>query len=644
MAANLSVWRLICKLLLTFILIIPSAHAAETTATQALKAIESQEWDKAYDLAAKTNNPVIAKIYFSRYFQTDNNNGDFKRLAHFIRYNQNWPGIRNIRKQLESKITPLIADTEIIKWFNEYPPLTADGLDHYAAALLRQGLKAKLRRVMGQWWATTLMSREEQKQIYSRYKAYIPLESHRRRFDKLLLDRHYKNARAVAGVLGEGYKELAEARIALAQNKQGVNALINAIPGHLHNDPGLLYERLKWRRKNGLNQGAIEILNQAPPYEKMANPKSWWQERHIIIRRLLEEGAYKRAYHLAIIHKQKAGFAYAQAEWLAGWLALRFEKKPAEAYQRFEALHAKVSTPVSKARAAYWAGRAAEAMKAKDIAKNWYEKAARYQTVFYGQKAGEKIGTHKALQYAKPPPVTAEFKTRFDANPFMQAAKLYHKAGMTERTSDFLWSFIKAEDTPQAHHYAAQIAAKMERYHDVIMIAKDATKKGYFLTLQSYPAMTKIIRQAQASVDPALLHALMRQESQFNATIHSPAGARGLMQLMPATAKQVAGKLNIPHRTSWLTQRPAHNIRLGSAYMEELLTRYDGEYIMAIAAYNAGPGRVDRWIETFGDPRTGHIDPLDWGELIPIYETRNYVQRVTEGLYVYRLLLNDKKL
>lgn len=625
------------------LILCPLSAQAEDVKTKALKAIESKQWDKAYTLAAQSNDPVVAKLYFWQYFQTDGNNGDFGRLAHFVKHNQNWPRINNIRRQLERKITPFTPDPEVIKWFDEFTPLTPTGLDYYGQALLRQGLEAKLRTVMGEWWATTLMSRDEQKEIYSKYKAYISLDAHRKRFDKLLLNGQYKNARAVASVLGNGYAELAEARIALADQSGNVNTLIAQVPANLQNDPGLFFERLRWRRKNGLDREAIEILHKAPAYERITNPKDWWQERHIIIRRMMEEGYYQQAYKLASGHVQQEGFAFAQAEWLAGWLALRFMDKPQEAYQRFETLHAKVSTPVSLARAAYWAGRAAEDMNATELAQSWYNKAAQFQTVYYGQEAGEKIGLEKAIRNAAPPPITIQQEAAFRQNEFYQAAQLYHNAGMGNRASEFLWVFASATDTAEAFRYAAEAAANMQRYHDVIKIAKEATQKGYFLTLQSYPTMPDKMRSANKGVEIALIHSLMRQESQFNTYAKSPAGALGLMQLMPATAQQVARKIGVGYDSSWLTQRPEYNIQLGSQYMAELLNRYDGEYIMAIAAYNAGPGRVDKWIELFGDPRESGADRMDWIELMPIYETRNYVQRVLEGLYVYRLLLHDKK-
>ena len=204
-------------------------------------------------------------------------------------------------------------------------------------------------------------------------------------------------------------------------------------------------------------------------------------------------------------------------------------------------------------------------------------------------------------------------------------------------SSRFLRAFVESENSSKAYKYAAELAIKNGRNHDAVRISKEATKKGLFLTAQSYPVITD--RLQGIDLEWALIHALIRQESVFDTKAKSPVGARGLMQLMPATAKETARKIGVQHRTSWLTTRPQHNIRLGSRYLTDMVRRFDGSYMMAAAAYNAGPGRVDKWIKTYGDPRKGEVDWIDWIESIPIYETRNYVQRVMEGVYVYRLRL-----
>ena len=611
---------------------------AQEQTVRALQLIDQNQWALARDVVANARDPLASKLYHWMVFADKGDFGDFSRLAQFVRKNPDWPGIDAVKLRAEQRMPVSLKSADVLAWYADYPPKSATGVDRYMRALIQSGKTTKAKTFLADWWASTTLSRDDQRKIFRSYNKYLDRAAHQRRFDTMLLRGQNDNARALAAVLGPGYPELADARIALRSKKKNVNALIDRVPPKLQADAGLLYERLRWRRKNDLDTGAMEILHKAPPAKKIQNPKGWWKERHIITRRMIEKKHYKSAYLLASKHKQTPGtFQFAQAEWVSGWLALRFLKKPTEAYQHFEALYQNVETPVSKARGAYWAGRASEDFSDKTISDNWYKKAAQYQTVFYGQLAGAKLGLENALPNAAPPKLSAADYNNFKSRELVQAANLFARAGMRKESTRFLRAFVESEGSPKAYKYAAELAIKNGRTHDAVRISKEATKKGLFLTAQSYPVISKQL--AGIDLEWALIHALIRQESVFDTKAKSPVGARGLMQLMPATAKETARKIGIRHQTAWLTTRPQHNIRLGTQYLSDMIRRFDGSYPMAVAAYNAGPGRVDRWIKTFGDPRKGEVDWIDWIESIPIYETRNYVQRVMEGVYVYRLRL-----
>lgn len=611
---------------------------AQDQTIRALQLAQQGQWNLARDTFAQARDPLASKLYYWLVFTQRGDFENYGRLAQFIRTNPEWPGVSDLRLKAEKEMPENLRPAEIIAWFADYKPRTANGVDRYMNALLMTGKQQEAKSFLSDWWASTTLSRDDQRIIFRKYSDYLDRDAHLRRFDTMLYRGQDQNARALAQVLGAGYPELAEARIALRAEKKSVEGLINAVPRHLQGDAGLLYERLRWRRKNNLDMRAAEILHSPPPIEKIQNPKDWWKERHILIRRMMEHHQYQSAALLASKHFQKPGsFEYAQGQWMAGWLALRFQKKPTEAYQYFEALYQNVETPVSKSRGAYWAGRAAESFGDKTIANGWYEKAARHQTTFYGQLAGAKLGRTDALPNAAPPILSAQEQNSFDEMELVQAASLFARAGMRKESSRFLWAFVKDQKTAKAYKYAAELAIKNGQTHDAVRISKDATKQGLFLTAQSYPVITNQLHGVD--VEWALVHALIRQESMFDIKAQSPVGALGLMQLMPATARETARKMGIAHNTSLLTTNPNHNIKLGSAYLDQMLKRYDGAYPLAIAAYNAGPGRVDQWLETFGDPRTGTVDWIDWIEMMPIYETRNYVQRVMEAVYVYRLRL-----
>lgn len=621
-----------------------SAHAKALT-TQALQDIENGDWEAARDKIAQSKDPLATKLYHWLLLvntkKADWTNQMFIRLSHFIRRNPEWPEISKMKVHAEGVMPESLSNAEVLAWYNDFPPKTPYGMGRYMDSLIIEGKRDQARLFLVDWWASTLTSRKQQKKIFKKYGRFLTLDAHKKRFDILLYKGHYDSARAIAAVLGQGYPALANARIALMEKKNsGLGTLIDKVPSYLQDDPGLLYERLHWRRKKGLDDGALEILANAPDDSNISNPKKWWVERHIMIRHLLGKRQYKKAYALAREHVQKTGFSYAQAEWLTGWLALRFMHKPTEAYERFTALYQRVKTPVSRARAAYWAGRAAHGMKQKDLSQRWYKKAAEFQTVFYGQLAGAALSRGNQLPKSDLPQISRSERRQYQKNELVQVSGLFKAAGMEKRATDFLYAFLNDDETPKSYRFAAELVASRGNSYGAIRIAKKATRKGLFLTKQSYPTITKQLKDVHTA-EWALVHALIRQESMFDYEAKSPAGARGLMQLMPATAREVSGKLNLTYRKGWLTSKPKYNILLGSSYIGELVKRYDGNYPLAVAAYNAGPGRVNSWLKIYGDPRTNKIDSVDWIELIPIYETRNYVQRVMENVYIYRLRLNN---
>ena len=612
---------------------------AQARTMRALQMIEQNVWEPARGEIAATKDPLAAKLYFWLYYTRQNKGINFVRLSHFIRENPEWPGIYDLRLKAEKLVDTNLPARDIVAWFDDYKPLTAAGADKYLQAILKTGNLEKARAYLLDWWADTPLSRDDQRGLFRKYNRYINTAAHHKRLDMLLFRGQHANALAIADVLGRGYPQLAKARIALAAQERDVDGLIAAVPARLQNDPGLLYERMRWRRRNDYNDGAIQVMRRMPPIDQIQNPADWWLERHIIIRRYLEQKRYKDAYQLASTHKQISGLPFAQAEWMAGWLALRFLNDPVQAFNHFQTLHGKVSSPISKSRAAYWAGRAMKAAGNDEVAQQWYRSAAKFRTAYYGQMAASELSIDGVITSDAPPILTPQDKAAFNADELIQAARLFHLAGMRGTASDFLNAFVRHENSAKAYLYGADLAVEMNHYHDAVNISKQATSKGMFLTAQAYPTITNELQGI--SLEWALIHALIRQESVFNFEARSPAGALGLMQLMPATAAETARKLGVAHRHDWLTERPAHNIRLGTSYLSQMLDRYEGAYPMAIAAYNAGPGRVDQWLEIYGDPRKGEIDIIDWIELIPIYETRNYVQRVVEGTYVYRLRLKN---
>jgi soluble lytic murein transglycosylase len=572
-----------------------------------------------------------------QYTQTDNAQPAFKDAAALVRNHPDFPLQERMIETAEEAMPDSLPDDDIIAWFDAYKPQTGRGMSLYMQALRRQGMNDKGYAFLKEWYPTAKLDNVEQKKILAAYGDFIDREAQVRRMDRLLYTGAITNARAIAMRLGKGYPDLVEARIGLANNAAGVSGLISRVPTSLQNDQGLLYERVRWRRRHDMDFDAVQILHQQPDADKIVNAEEWWDERQIIARRLMATKQYKSAYVLVADHGLKEGSGFAEAEFLAGWLALRRLHDPAKAFKHFEALYLGTNTPISKARGAYWAGRASDEMKNPDIAKQWYQVAAKQQSTFYGQVA---LGALKA-EHRPPadimPPKTSEGMASFEGQGAVKAARLLADIGLKKELSIFLRHIGKNAKTPEYTRLTAELAMELKRQPDAVKIAREAMQKNIFLPEYGYP--TILSRMKSVKLEWALTHAIIRQESAFDTDALSPAGARGLMQLMPATAREVAQKNGLSHSLDMLTSNPNHNIRLGTLYMQQMINRFDGSYALAAAAYNAGPGNVNKWLKAYGDPRKGDIEMLDWIEAIPISETRNYVQRVLEGTYLYRLKL-----
>ena len=348
----------------------------------------------------------------------------------------------------------------------------------------------------------------------------------------------------------------------------------------------------------------------------------------------MEEEKWGSAYHLVKTHKQVSGFSFAQAEFLAGWLALRKIGKPWDGFKHFEKLFNAVESPISRSRGAYWAGLASDTLGYQDIGNQWYQVAAKYQTTFYGQMAAQRINLPFGLLKPTAFQITAKAKLDFSKDEFIKAVTTLHNAKRHYEAKQFLTAFIESRPSGLGYKLAADFADKLGYKDSAVRIAKKAERNGYIMPYYLFP----IIQEATSGhlpIHPAFSHGIMRQESAFDQYAQSGAGALGLMQLMPPTAKETAQKAGLPYSKSRLTTDPTYNMTLGSLYIQQMLDQFDGNRTLAIAAYNAGPGRVTGWLDEIGDPRNPDIDEVDWIETIPVYETRNYVQRVTEAINVY---------
>lgn len=615
--------------LLTLLIVIAlPAHADDV---RAVKAAESGR----YNVSPSTE---VGRDIVRWYKLRRSKDIEFDEARRFIAAHPDWPDLFTIRKNAEAAMTSRIPRQTILQWFSAHDPATADGMDLYLATLINSGKTAQAMKILQDWWPKALLTPDEQANFIARYGQYLGSQDHERRLRHIIHDRHYTASRSLARMLGRGYPDLIEAKIALIEEKPNVNDLIRKVPDHLQNNDALMLARIQWRRKNNNDTGAIALLNKAPAYENMADPSQWWTERHIMARRLMEQEKWGSAYALVSQHRQVAGFPMAQAEFLAGWLALRKIGKPWEGFKHFEKLFNNVESPISRARGAYWAGLASETLGYPDVANQWYQVGAKYQTTFYGQMAAQRINLPFGLLKPTAFQISPEAKQRFNNDPLIRAVKILKQAGQDYDARQFLTAFIESRPSGLEYKLAADFAHNLGYEDAAVRIAKKAERDGYIMPNYLFPVIEEAVN-ARLPIHPAFSHGIMRQESAFNQFAQSHAGALGLMQLMPATAKETARKAGLPYSKRRLTTDPVYNMTLGSLYIKQMLDMFDGNRTLAMAAYNAGPGRVSQWLKEIGDPRDPDIDEVDWIETIPIYETRNYVQRVTEAVNVYAGML-----
>jgi soluble lytic murein transglycosylase len=598
---------------------------------------ETGAWGAARAAVAAANDPLLGKVLTWRWLQDDGGGAGFDQIAAFIQANPDWPGLTRLRLQAERTMPTTLAADRVAAWFDTYAPQTFDATMQYVAALDALGRRADAAAFARERWPDIDVTAAQQDRFLARFGTELTADDHWARLDGLIWDGRLDDARRMLSLVSADRRALANARILLAARENGVDAAIQAVPAALQDDEGLLWERLRWRRYYDRNDGAIEILARQPA--TVARPDAWWRERHIIARRLFNAGDPARAYAVAAGHVQAEGFPLAQAEWLSGFLALRFLDRPADALAHFQRLYDNVGTPISLARGAYWSGRASAVLGDADAARRWYQSAAAHDTVFYGQLAAGELGVPTVT--ALPPDMRADDADRatYQGRELVRIARQLSALGLADQADPFLIRLLLDTDTAQGYALLTDLAYAIDRPDIAVAASRRSIYDEVVFGADAYPVVD--MPGADGRPEPALLHALIRQESGFDRDAVSRAGARGLMQLMPATAQTVAGDLGVAHTTDRLTADPTHNIRLGSTYLAQRLERFGGSYVAAIAAYNAGSGRIDRWIAE-RDPRAGRLDlyrVIDWVESIPIYETRNYVQRVLENVQVYRLRL-----
>jgi soluble lytic murein transglycosylase len=604
---------------------------ADLQATRAmLGAAQGGDWSRAYAELALTKDPLPLKILHWMDYSRPGAPGRFPEIAEYIERNPDWPRQKALRKHAEEALAAE-PDAVAADWFKRFPPVSAVGKVHSAEILVNSGNLENGIAELRTAWIDGDFGPIDERNFLARHSEVIRAEDNERRLDRLLWDVQYDAARRMLPLVPADWRGLGEARLALAAQASNAEVVAAHVPAKLRGDPGLIYEELRWRTKKGMIGDAVRML--LSQRGDSVRPAAWWAERQTIARRILANGDAALAYRLVEQHGLIEGNAFSEAEFLLGYIALRYMKNPVIAFDHFERIVTRVDTPYAKARAGYWGARAAEAQAKSALAAQWYAAAADHMVTFYGQLAAHQLG-HDAPPHPLPEPVPdpAEL-ARFNQSELVRATRIFLEFGYREQSKTFLLNMADNATTPTQFAMLATLAETNGRIDLAIAVAKRAIEAGTPLMIHGYP-VTAV--PSGGIVEHALLFAITRQESAFDREAVSRAGARGLMQLMPATASDVANKLRLPFSSERLSEDGTYNVLLGRTYLETLIDDFGGSYALAIASYNAGPGRVRQWLREYGDPRGGKVDMVDWIENIPISETRNYVQRVLENLQIYR--------
>lgn len=550
----------------------------------------------------------------------------------FLNRHGDWPEIKLIRIRTEEAALREGQSGSALKSFcSAYPPITGRGMIACVAVGIGGDTAVK------QAWKQGDFGAFEEKQILARYGSSLGRADHEARVDRLLYERKSGGAQRMLPLLSGPQQKLAQARIALQTGARDANTKLNAVPASLQTSPGLTLDRIRWRNSRGMNMEMRTLFVNGPIDPPYAD--EWWPLRAIAVREALQAAQYKQAQEIIRRHGKLKTEFLAEALWLKGWIGLSYQNNAGEAYKDFYRLYNEVVTPVSKSRAAYWAARAAKKNGNNDIARDWLRKAAEYPTVFYGQLAHAEINPGEPLDLPSQPSVSASGRAEFAKRELPRVTRMLADAGEQDMVDKFIIHMGEKAETAEEFSLLADLATSINASHGGVVVAKSALRKNIVLIRAGWPTMPT---PANLDLEPALTHAITRQESEFNNKAQSHANAKGLMQLLPGTASDTARKIGLAFAPSDIWE-PTTNITLGSAYLGRMVAARDDSYILGIASYNAGPRNVNNWVADFGAPPSNTEDAIQWIENIPFGETRNYVQRVLENLQVYRQLLKKSE-
>jgi soluble lytic murein transglycosylase len=573
----------------------------------------------------------------------------FAEYAQFLRANPDWPQGTTVRRLAEKLIDDSVTAPERLAYFSQFPPLSALAKLRLAEAQLSLGKPGEARASARDAWDSAGLDPVAEQQLLTLFEKDLRPEDHLSRADRLLWSNQTSAAARLLPRIDMDRRLWLLARLALRADSPDAANRLAGVPPQLRNDPGLILDRAAWLRRKGLLTEAQTLLaNASPAPGPIIDGESWLKTRLEFARTAWRTGNFDTAYRIASRHGALSGGApiavrslgerqqFIDSEWLAGWLALRKLGRADAAIGHFRNVRTAALTPLSQTRGDYWIGRAAEAAGQAAAARTAFEAAAGHFDYFYGQLAAERLGRTPAIRRIAPAAISADMAGTFRADPLVRASFALGDIGDRRRQALFVRSLADRAQSPRDQALVAGLVKPLGRPDLGVLLGKAARSNGQPALIET--AFPMLALPASLDASWTMIHAIARQESQFDQTITSSANAQGLMQLLPTTAAEQAAKLGLPASTARLTTDPIYNVTLGSGFFRRLQDNFGGSHVLAVAAYNAGPGNVRKFLAANGDPRLPGTDMIDWIEAIPFSETRNYVQRVLENAVVYDLL------
>jgi soluble lytic murein transglycosylase len=610
--------------------------------SRAFDAADRGDWLGAKGLAENTRGDIGKRLIQWRYVLDKNSGASFAEIDAFLRANPGWPMRDTIMARAEVAMDPTTAPAAIVGWFGDRTPETGIGMIRLGDALIAAGRTAQGTDWIRRGWVSGAFRPDQELAIVQKDGGLLTPEVDRARLSNLISTDQIPAAQRELSRVADDVQALGRARIAYRSSRAAGEMAAGNLPASVANDPDLIYDRARAARRANDNATAAAFF--ARPGIKpfiTAHSSKWWGDANLTIRALIQSNSCTAAHNIAADTGLTTGTEFSESEFLAGWVALRCLKNPTMALAHFQRLEAGVGRPISKSRARYWQGRAWEAKGDKTKAIAAYRAAAQMPDTFYGQMALARVDASPAVHLTETAADASGVADAAEADDVTKAIRVLGDLGQENILRLFALRAYELHPEAARAKYLMQMLTDMGFREIAVRVAKSASYAGVTFQTYLYPVIP-VPSYAGPGTAPetAFVLGLIRQETEFDPDAVSGAGARGIMQMMLSSAQLAASQAGLPYRPNDLTADPTYNMQLGMTEFAGDLRNWNGSYVLAIAAYNAGPGNARKWIAAMGDPRTPGIDVIDWVELIPFNETRNYVQRVLENTQVYRVRLS----